>query len=96
MHRFMPEWINDYYLCGIVIEDDDDHYFPIEWIHPVEWREKVLNSIEGRLIFDLQPELNTKGRRVLHCEIDLPITTQNITGRFLDAWSFGPERIQTD
>lgn len=80
------------YFAGIQIEDDDDHSFPIEWIHPEEVRAPILSSVESRLIYDLQPDLNIQGKRAFTCDLDLPISTQNIMGGFLDAQVMGPPR----
>lgn len=84
------------YFAGLVAEDDDDHVFPLEWVHPKERRKRILSDVEGRLIFDLQPELNTKGRKTLMGSADLPISVQNITSRFLDAQTFGPNQLYED
>jgi hypothetical protein len=77
------------YFAGLEIEDDDDHAFPIEWIHPEEWRQQILDSVESRLIFELQPELNEKGRLKLRCSIDLPITVHNSRSDFLASTTTG-------
>lgn len=84
------------YFAGLQLDDDDDHSFPIEWVHPVELRRHILDSVEGRLIFDLQPILNTQGKDRLLAPVDLPITAQNMTGRFLDAVCFGPPVPEDD
>lgn len=78
------------YFAGLQLEDDDHHSFPVEWIHPISLRQEVLDSIEMRLIFDLQPELNTQGKESFLGLHDLPVACQNMVGRFLDASSFGP------
>ena len=80
------------YFAGIQIEDDDDHSFPIEWIHPEEVRAPILSSVESRLIYDLQPRLNSQGKKAFACDLNLPISTQNILGGFLDAKELGPAR----
>jgi len=95
-HPRYREFEKRLYLGGLVIEDDDDHLFPVEWIHPIESRQIVLDSIERRLIFDLQPELNVQGRAAFSGEIDVPIVVQNIASRFLDAQSFGPSQSKRE
>jgi hypothetical protein len=80
-----------FYLCGFEIEDDDEHCFPIEWIHPTEWRQEVLTSIEGQLIFELQPELNSKNRKTSNPSHDLPIHVHNAVSSLLNHARFGPE-----
>ena len=51
------------YFAGLIAEDDDDHVFPVEWVHPEHRRKTVLDYAEARMIFDLQPILNKKGRK---------------------------------
>lgn len=80
------------YLAGIQMEDDDDHMFPVEWIHPIEQRQFVLNSIEARLILDLQPEINKRGRKKSDLGLDLPVRVQNLVSCFLDCAEFGPSQ----
>jgi hypothetical protein len=94
-----PKYANvekNFYLTGFEIEDDDDHIFPIEWIHPPEWRQEVLTSIEGQLIFELQPELNSKYRRSSNPAHDLPIVVHNNVSSLLRNTKFGPEFSERD
>lgn len=78
------------YFAGLQLQDDDDHSFPIEWVHPVALRKEALNSIEARLIYDLQPELNTQGKDYFLGPLDLPVTAQNMLSSFLNTRRFGP------
>jgi hypothetical protein len=80
------------YFAGIEVHDDDDHYFPIEWIHPVQWRQEVLSSVEGQLIFELQPELNSKNKRSSKPKHNLPITVFNDASDFMNFDRYGPEQ----
>jgi hypothetical protein len=79
------------YFGFVTAVNDDDHAFPVEWIHPLDSRERILSSVEGQLIFELQPELNDKGKAKNIAPMQISIFVQQTEGHLLDADHFGPE-----
>ena len=75
------------YLASVYLEDDDDHLFPIEFV-PVEKRKDVLEQIENRLIYDYQPELNTKGK-MTNPTTNIDVIVNNTKSSLLSSYAFG-------
>lgn len=48
-----------YFGCIMLLEGQE--YLPLDWVHPLQMAEEILNSIEARLIYHLKPELNIIG-----------------------------------
>lgn len=85
-----------YFGCVSAV-NDDDNTFPVEWINPLDVRDELLSSVEYQLIYDLKPELNTKGVDNYLVTKPIRIAVQNMVGKILDADSFGPpERTDDD
>lgn len=84
-----------YFGCVSAV-NDDDHIFPVEWINPLGLRKVLLSSVEYQLIYDLQSELNDKGKDKCFVVKSMPIVIQNMARTLLDGQSFGPAEAEDD
>ncbi|MCU5330690.1 hypothetical protein [Bacillus wiedmannii] len=58
----------------------EGHYFPIEWIHPLDTALDVLDDVESALIYHFTPVLNDKKINKNYSKIPGEIIVENHTG----------------
>jgi hypothetical protein len=81
------------YLASVMLLDADREYLPLEAVGPKTLADEFLQSVEYQLIFDLQPELNTHGRR--KCLATAPLSSihvQNFISEILSSHMIYSER----
>ena len=67
------------YLGTVLLLTDDNSYFPLEWIKPLDRADSILKSVEAQLIYSYKPELNTHHIRTNNAEWPLSLHIQNFT-----------------
>lgn len=85
LHR--PEYVNldkTIYLGCVMLLSDKKEYVPLEFVSPLEIANKVLESVEYQLIYNLQPILNVKGKKRNKSKMPFLIHIQNFTLKLSD------------
>jgi len=82
------------YLATVTMYSDEDHYIPLEWVHPNVLRETLWSDIEAQLIYHFQPELNTDLKAVDASKMPTCLTLHNYAGTSaFDAVTLAPHRV---
>lgn len=68
------------YLATVTIYSDEDHYIPLEWVHPDALRNTLWSDAEAQLIYYFQPELNTELKAADASKMPTQITLHNYAG----------------
>lgn len=84
-----PKYINvekKVYFCLVLFLTKKKEYLPLEWIHPLEMAEMILDSVESELISCFKPELNVMKMKRNYSKhpVSLHIQNNTNTSRFLN------------
>lgn len=78
-------WKKRIYMAGVTVLTYEDHYIPLEWLHPRAFTKRLWKSIESQLIYHFQPELNYHLKATDKCEWPADLIVNNYSGtKFLE------------